>query len=215
MSILSSGRAYVFWVLNSSSLTEATWSIIHVFKKKKKKVHSIDLLINVSWTSLYFKFFFGYLPHDVSWGQVSFTAPCWSWSYNSLATWNEEPTHWNRPWCWERLKAEGEEGDREWDGWMASPKHWTWTWANSGRWWGARKPGMLQSMGSGRVRYDWGNEQQILACQWPLCLNFLTHLCEFFESLRSSKIFGRLWRIIFSSQTQLHDPFPSNGLRLF
>ena len=116
---------------------------------------------------------------------------------------------------WERLKAEGEEGDREWDGWMASPKHWTWTWANSGRWWGARKPGMLQSMGSGRVRYDWGNEQQILACQWPLCLNFLTHLCEFFESLRSSKIFGRLWRIIFSSQTQLHDPFPSNGLRLF
>ena len=27
---------------------------------------------------------------------------------------------WKRPWCWERLKAGGERGDREWDGWMAS-----------------------------------------------------------------------------------------------
>ena len=38
---------------------------------------------------------------------------------NILATWCEELTHWERPWCWERLKA-GEEGDdRGWDGWMA------------------------------------------------------------------------------------------------
>ena len=27
---------------------------------------------------------------------------------------------WKRPWHWERLKAEGEEDDRGWDGWMAS-----------------------------------------------------------------------------------------------
>ena len=32
-----------------------------------------------------------------------------------LATWCKEPTHWKRPWCWERLKA-GEVGDRGWDG---------------------------------------------------------------------------------------------------
>ena len=38
------------------------------------------------------------------------------------------------PWCWERLKAEGEDGDRGWDGWMASPVQRTRTWANSGRW---------------------------------------------------------------------------------
>ena len=25
-----------------------------------------------------------------------------------------------RPWCWERLRAGGEGGDRGWDGWMAS-----------------------------------------------------------------------------------------------
>ena len=30
----------------------------------------------------------------------------WSWSSNTLATWWEEPTHWKRPWCWERLKTE-------------------------------------------------------------------------------------------------------------
>ena len=36
-----------------------------------------------------------------------------------------------RPWCWERLKAGGEEGDRGSDGWMASPTLWTWVWASS------------------------------------------------------------------------------------
>ena len=35
---------------------------------------------------------------------------------NTLATWCKELTHWKRPWCWERLKAKGEEGSREWDG---------------------------------------------------------------------------------------------------
>ena len=37
-----------------------------------------------------------------------------------FATWREEPAHWKRPWCWERLKAGGEGDDRGWDGWMAS-----------------------------------------------------------------------------------------------
>ena len=31
---------------------------------------------------------------------------------HNLATWGEVPTHWKRPWCWERLRAEGEEGNR-------------------------------------------------------------------------------------------------------
>ena len=38
-----------------------------------------------------------------------------------------------RLWCWERLKAGGEEGVRGWDGWMASPTQWIWVWANSRR----------------------------------------------------------------------------------
>ena len=36
-----------------------------------------------------------------------------------------------------------EEGIRRWDGWVASPMQWTWTWANFGRWWGTRRPGVL------------------------------------------------------------------------
>ena len=42
------------------------------------------------------------------------------WSSNTMATWCEELIHWKRPWCWERLRAGGREGDRGWDGWMAS-----------------------------------------------------------------------------------------------
>ena len=34
----------------------------------------------------------------------------------SFATWWEEWTHLNRPWCWERLRAGGEGDDRGWDG---------------------------------------------------------------------------------------------------
>ena len=47
-----------------------------------------------------------------------------------------------------------------WDGWMASLIQWMRTWASSGNWWGTRKPGMLQSMGSQKVRHDLVTEQQ-------------------------------------------------------
>ena len=83
-----------------------------------------------------------------------------SWNPNNLATWCEQPTHWKRLWCWERLKAEGEEGDRGWDGWMAPPTQRMWAWESSGRWWRIGKSGVLQSMGSQRVRHDLMTEQQ-------------------------------------------------------
>ena len=83
---------------------------------------------------------------------------CCSWNSNTLATWWEELTHLKRPWCWENVKAEGEGDDRGWDGWMASPTQWAGVWASSGRWWRTRKPGMLQSMGSQRVRQDLATE---------------------------------------------------------
>ena len=85
-----------------------------------------------------------------------------SWSSNTLATWCEEPTHWKRPWCWERLRAGGEGDDRGWDGWMASLTQWRWVWASSGRWWGTGSPGVLQSVELQRVRCDWAPEQQQL-----------------------------------------------------
>jgi len=82
----------------------------------------------------------------------------WSWNSNTLATWCEELTHFKRPWCWERLKAEGEGDDGGWYGWMASPTQWTWVWADSGSWWWTERPGVLWSMGSQRVRHDWATE---------------------------------------------------------
>ena len=75
-----------------------------------------------------------------------------------MATWCKDLTHLKRPWCWERLKAGGEEGDRRWDGWVASPTQWTWVWMNSRSWWWIGRPGMLQSMGLQRVRHDWVTE---------------------------------------------------------
>ena len=73
---------------------------------------------------------------------------------NILATWCEELTHLKRPWCWERLKAGGGEGDnREWDGWMVSLTQWTWVWVNSSSWWWTGRPSVLQSVGSQRVRH--------------------------------------------------------------
>ena len=92
----------------------------------------------------------------------------------TLATWCEQLTHWKSPWCWVRLKAEGEEGNRGWDGRMAWPMQQTWTWADSRRWWGTGKPGTLQSMGSQRIGHDLVTEQwQQLSCT--------LHILEHFE----------------------------------
>ena len=77
--------------------------------------------------------------------------PYWSVQIQSLI---------KRSWCWERLKAKEEEGDRGWDGWMAPSIQWTGTWANSERWWETGRPGVLHSMGSQRVWYDLVTEQQ-------------------------------------------------------
>ena len=115
---------------------------------------------------------------------------CWSWNSNTLVTWCEELTHWKRPWCWERLKV-GEGDDRGWEGWMASLTQLTWLWARSGSWWWTGNPGVLQFMGSQRVRHDWvtelirdptcskqgapyldkGNSSMLLILHWVLVTN--------------------------------------------
>ena len=81
---------------------------------------------------------------------------CWSWSSKTLATWFKELSHWKRLWCWERLKAEGDY--RGWGDWMASLTRWTWVWTSSRYWWWTGKLGVLQPMGSHRVRHDWATE---------------------------------------------------------
>ena len=86
----------------------------------------------------------------------------WRWSWNSsvLVICCEQLTHWKTLWCWKGLRAEGEEGVREWDGWTASLMQWTWTWANYKRWWGTERPGMLQSRGSRRFGHNSVTKQQ-------------------------------------------------------
>ena len=101
-----------------------------------------------------------HLKGNQSWIFIHWKDRFSSWSSNTLATWSEEVTHENRPWCWERLKTGREGDDRGQDGWMASPTQWTWVWASSRRQWSTEKPGMLQSMGSQRVGHDWATEQQ-------------------------------------------------------
>jgi len=76
-----------------------------------------------------------------------------------LVTWYEQLTHWKSPWCWEKIEGKRRRGSQRMRWFMTSLMQWTWTWANSRRWWETEKPGVLQSMGSQRVRHDWATEQ--------------------------------------------------------
>ena len=58
----------------------------------------------------------------------------------------------------EKILKAGEGDNRGRDGWMASRTQWTWVWVNSKCWWWTKRPSMLQSMGSQRVRHDWATE---------------------------------------------------------
>ena len=103
---------------------------------------------------------------------------CWSWNSSTLATSCEELTDWKRLWCWDGLGAGGEGDDRGWDGWMASRTRWMWIWVNSGSWWWTGKLGVLQFMGSQRVRHDWVTE-----LNWTmLSVINITHGNEVYEN---------------------------------
>ena len=77
-------------------------------------------------------------------------------------------THWKRLWYWEGSGAGGEGDDRGWDGWMASLTRWTWVCVNSGSWWWTGRPGVLQFMGSQRVRHDWLTELTDKEVMWVI-----------------------------------------------
>ena len=91
--------------------------------------------------------------------------------------------------------AEGEEGVRDWDGWMVSPMQWTWTRANSGRWWERGRPGVLQPMGSqesdmtGQLRNN--NQLQLLFWKGVLSLEPSARLLG--SSLQLS-----IWKMLFN-----------------
>ena len=57
-----------------------------------------------------------------------------------------------------KMEGGGKADSRGWGGWLASPTRWTWVWARSWSWWWTGKPGVLQSMGSQRVKHNWVTE---------------------------------------------------------
>ena len=97
--------------------------------------------------------------------------------------WPPDAKYWlieKDPDSWERLKAEGEGNDREWDGWMASPTQWTWVSVNSRRWWwtGRSVHGVAKSQtqlidwielnGSYRICFMWFGSSSSLISYFPL-----------------------------------------------
>ena len=71
----------------------------------------------------------------------------------------------NQPWIHigkdpdaEKIESRRRRGQRGWDSWMALSTQWTRVWANPRRQCRTGKLGMLQSMGSQRVRRDWVSE---------------------------------------------------------
>ena len=100
---------------------------------------------------------------------------CWGWNSKSLATWCEEPTLWERPCCWKRLKPGGEGDDRGWDGWMASPTWWTCVWVSSKCWWWC-----AAVHGSQRAGHNWATE---------LLLRYIvTHIFVSYNEIKCIKI---------------------------
>ena len=90
----------------------------------------------------------------------------------------EEVTHWKRPWYWERLKTEGEEGNRGWDGWIPSPIQWTWAWENSRRWWGTGEAwcAAIHGVAKSQIWLGWLNNNNqglmmlnIFSCACTIC----------------------------------------------
>ena len=67
-----------------------------------------------------------------------------------------------------KIESRRRRGWQRMRGWMASLMQWTWTWANSRRKWGTRRPDWLQSVGLWRVEHNLATEQQ----QWQHLGNF-------------------------------------------
>ena len=124
----------------------------------------------------------------------------WCRSSSTLATWCKEPTHWERPWCWERLKAGEEGGDRGWDDLMASLTQQTRIWTSFGRWWRTGKPGVLQSMGLQRAMTQWwNNNNKRLLGDSDKCWNLKTTKCPcgIWNISTYSKILGEMLYVAF------------------
>ena len=60
-------------------------------------------------------------------------------------------------------------------------RQWTRTWTNSRRQWGTERPGVLQSIGSKRVRHNWATEQQKRKNSTERGRWIFTHLLNYYQ----------------------------------
>ena len=82
--------------------------------------------------------------------------------------------------------------------WMASPTQWTWVWVNSGSWWWTGRPGVLQFMGSKRVRHDWVIAYFTIAfTRWERVIYFLINSYD--KSCNS-------WRFLYNIKKDVTNP---------
>ena len=98
----------------------------------------------------------------------------WCWSINILGTWCKQLTHWKKPWCWERLKAEVTEDEIV--GWH----HWCtghelgqlWEMVRDREVWHAAVYGVMKSW---TLLEDWTNSKKLTTLFFSLEKEVATH----------------------------------------
>ena len=76
-------------------------------------------------------------------------------------------------------------------------------WVGFECWWWTGKPGMLQSMGSQRVRHDWATEQLNWTKLWYLISTYIySHI--FLVNLEIFSLFFRHWQSFFYLKIKMH-----------
>ena len=111
---------------------------------------------------------------------------------------------WKDPDTGKDWRQEEKGNARGWDGWMASLTQWTWVWVNSRSWWWTGRPGLLQSVGSQRVRHNWATKWADLlslfpALSCPTCQEILLGYFKDF-TLRRVRVFSVLSTVLSSDK---------------
>ena len=96
---------------------------------------------------------------------------------------------------------------------MTSLNQWTWVWVNSGSWWWTGRPGVLQSMGSQRVGYNWVTE--LNWTEFSLTIKKAEHQrIDAFQLWCWRRLLGVPWTTRRSNQSILKETSPEYSLEV-
>ena len=87
-------------------------------------------------------------------------------------------------------RQEEKQGDRGWDGWMASLTQWIWVWAGSRRWWRTGKPGVHWVAKSWTQLSNWTTREKQLWSLVPVLYpsSAQSHLCKHLSTWEAPQI---------------------------